>query len=190
MSAHMLVVRNDSPVEREALIGAYIRRLKRKLGRLDGYCGASAWQSCSRVDEVMLLIEFREDSLGDEALSRFSKDKLAIEETNLSDEPAEVVIFDLESRCGTCPADAPKGTYLSVSRRVAAPGYGDVLALELDRTFDYLAILPGYRGHMYGSHFALSDQVLGLVLWSSEESFKRSLPAGVHDGLKLYIKLL
>lgn len=190
MSAHMLVVRNDSPVERLARIGSYIQRLRRRLGKLDGYCGTSAWQSCDLEDEVMIMIEFREDQRGEEALQRFSRDKLAVEEIKLSDAPADLTVFDLESSAGLRPSFAANGTYLSLSRRIASPGYGQELGLELDNIFGYLAIIPGYLGHLYGSHSTLRDRVSGLVLWSSQESYQRSLPDNPIYGIKLYRKIL
>ncbi|HVT12487.1 MAG TPA: hypothetical protein VHE55_09485 [Fimbriimonadaceae bacterium] len=190
MSAHMLVVRNDSPSERLALISEYIGKLKKKLGRLDGYYGSSAWQSCLRDDEVMILVEFREDRRGDEALRRFSKDKLAIDEAKLSAEPADIVVFDLQSRNGVRPSDAPLGSFLSLSRRVAAPGFGDDLQRELENTFGSLTVIPGYLGHVQGSHPTLPDRVLGIAVWSSEESFRSSLPANLPFELKLFRKIL
>lgn len=190
MSAHMFLLRNESSEERLTLITEYIQRLKRKLGRLGGYYGASAWQSTSQEQEVMILIEFREDREGDEAMSRFTKDKLALDETRLSDEPADLTVFDLDSSAGVRPADAPTGSYLSISRRIAPPGFGTDLELELDGIFGYLAVIPGYLGHVYGSHATISDQVLGLVLWKSEESFRLSLPKSTPYELKLFRKIL
>ncbi len=190
MSAHMLVVRNDSRSERLALISEYIGRLKKKLGRIDGYYGSSAWQSCLRDDEIMILVEFREDRRGDEALRRFSKDKLAIDEAKLSAEPADITVFDLQSRSGVRPGDAPLGSFLSLSRRTSAPGFGDDLQRELEAIFDSLTIIPGYLGHVQGSHPTLRDRVLGLALWASEESFRSSLPVSAPFELKLFRKIL
>ena len=190
MSAHMLLLRNESPGGRLTLITEYIQRLKKKLGRLDGYYGASAWQSSAHEEEVMILIEFREDCFGDEAMNRFSKDKLALDEAKLSDEPAELTVFDLDSSSGLRPADAPCGTLLSLSRRIAPPGYGIDLELELDSIFGYLSVIPGYLGHVYGSHMTVPDQVLGIALWASEDSFRKSLPKSTPYELKLYRKIL
>lgn len=186
----MLVVRNDSASERLALITEYIGRLKKKLGRVEGYYGSSAWQSCLRDDEVMILIEFREDKVGDEALRRFSKDKLAIDEARLSHEPADITVFDLNSRAGVRPGIAPVGSFLSLSRRTAAPGFGDELQRELETTFGSLTVIPGYLGHIQGSHPTLRDRVLGIALWSSEDSFRASLPVSAPFELKLFRKIL
>src|SRR5207253_5675869 len=173
-----------------ALITEYIARLKRKLGRMDGYYGASAWQSCSREDEIMILIEFREDCVGDEAMRRFSKDKLAMDEAKLSDEPTEVTVFDLDSSAGLRPGDAPNGAYLSLSKRIAPPGFGEELESELDSIFGYLAVIPGYLGHAYGSHCTLPDQVPGLALSKSEESFLSAITKSTPYELRLSKKSL
>lgn len=186
----MLVLRNDSPSQRMSQITGYINRLRRRLGKTDGYYGASAWQSCSREDEMMILIEFREDCIGDQAMDRFSKDKLAVDETKLSDDPADLTVFDLDANAGVRPSNAPNGTFLSISRRVASPGFGPDLEAELESTFGYLAMFEGYLGHIYGTHSALPDQVLGLALWSSEESFRSSLPRREPFELRLFRKVL
>jgi hypothetical protein len=186
----MFLVKSGSPSERLALVTEYISKLKRKLGRFDGYYGASAWESVESGDEIMILVEFRQDDCGDNTLQRFSRDKLAFEEANLAASPADVTVFEVQSSSGLRPSDASSGQYLSVSRRIASPGLGEELERELDWIFGSLAVIPGYLGHLYGSHVSVSDKVLGLVLWESEESFRKSLPKSAPYRLHLYRKVL
>jgi hypothetical protein len=186
----MFLVKSDTLSERLALVTDYIAKVKRKLGRYDGYYGASAWESVESSEEMMILVEFRQDVRGDHTLETFSRDKLAVEEISLSPSPADVTVFELDSFSGTRPSDAKSGTFLSVSRRVASPGLGEELERELDWIFGSLALIPGYLGHLYGSHVSVADQVLGLVLWESEESFRQSLPRSTPYRLSLYRKVL
>ena len=186
----MFVVKNESQVYRTELMADYIHSVKAKLGSYDGYYGASAWESMESQDEIMILVEFRQDKCGDKILEEFSQDRLAIDELGLSRSPADVTVFDLESFAGTRPADAQCGTLLSLSRRVSSPGLGEELERELDGIFGSLTLIPGYLGHVYGSHVAVSDQVLGMVLWETEESFRRSLPKNAPYRLHLYRKVL
>lgn len=186
----MFVIRNDSGSDRLTLIERYINKLKKKLAPMDGYYGASAWQSTEREDETLVLVEFRQDRRGNQALRKFSKDKLAIEEADLSQDPVDVTVFDLEEQAGTRPSDAAGGSYLSISRRIASPGFGEELELELKDIFGSLATIPGYLGHIFGSHCSLPDRILGLVLWKSEEAFRQSLPESTPYQLRLYRKVL
>ena len=73
---------------------------------------------------------------------------------------------------------------------MSSPGLGSELEREIEGIFDSLAVIPGFLGYSYGSHVSVPDQILGLVLWETEASFRTSLPKSAPYKLRLFRKVL
>jgi hypothetical protein len=85
--------------------------------------------------------------------------------------------------------ESPVGSLLSVSIRVAEPGFGDTLEAELGQIFQELSLIEGRRGSLTFRNESLNEEVVGLVFWLTTMAFETSLPNRIPYEVKLYRRI-
>lgn len=74
------------------------------------------------------------------------------------------------------PDEIQVGAWMSVSLRVAEMGFAAEMEEELQEIFLQLRDLSGYAGSVIARLYNLEEEIIGIVFWSDEGSFERSLP--------------
>lgn len=110
--------------------------------------------------------------------------------TELMTEPPNVQLFNLTSHTGKSLENTAPGTFCSFSTRIADIGYGPTMTEEMNGIFEELKVLPGFLGGITGQLNEVSDEILGLMLWSTKSAYEASLPATVTFRIDLYQRVL
>lgn|GEM_PF-1320260 len=154
----------------------YYLTARQHLASLDGFYGHSLWRGVGRPDDMMACFEYRDSDAAVKGIQLLSSLPLLASMQAAEYRPADLLRVQVEGRHGRKVSEAPRPGYLSMTIRVADPGYGQTLADQIGLIFEELAIIPGDVGSVYGFSEALPEEVIGLVVWSSEQAFASSLP--------------
>jgi hypothetical protein len=130
-----------------------------------GFLGASGWTGVGAVEASLRLVHFEDQAAAAEFLR---------ERVENSDEPPRTQAIPptihhvaIQHHAGKTLERADVGSYLTSLRVVAAPGYGEVAAQDIEETLESLQLVEGYAGHIQGYSVALPDEIWALVLWNS-----------------------
>jgi hypothetical protein len=88
----------------------------------------------------------------------------------------DVQVIQVGDRHGIKPAESKIGNLLSLSIRIAEPGFQAELFADLETVFRELEALDGFLGWSFGSRANLEEEIIGIGLWSDFEAYKASLP--------------
>lgn len=109
---------------------------------------------------------------------------------DLMSETPNATRFYVRWQSGTSLDEAEIGTFLSVSTRIADMGYSPELLTELQTIFQELKMLPGHLGGLTGQMIEVPDEVLGIALWDSIQSYESSIPKKSMYRIDLYQRVL
>jgi heme-degrading monooxygenase HmoA len=159
----------------------YATQARDRLSGVDGFVGMSVWQR--NDDPMAILIAYQYGSLeaAERGLLCLTGIRLLAEQQSADYRPADVQRVHVHRQDGTRLHDTPAGAYLSVSSRVADPGYGKDLDEEIERIFDELRLLPGFLGSLHGPNDVLAEEIVALALWRSIEAFQASIPPSARN---------
>lgn len=168
----------------------YSSNLSEKLRSVDGFIGFSLWRSVADPVQHLMIYRYRDERAADEGLKAIANDKFLTEAQTIPLSPPDVVRMKAAGYDGETLEASDHSCFLSLSVRVAEPGYGVELGEELKRIFAELRLLPGYVGSIYGPHDTLDEELIGIVIWRSEAAFRSSLPDTVVYEVKLYRRII
>lgn len=94
--------------------------------------------------------------------------------------PQEIVELNPREEVGSLFSRMPPVAFLSVSERIAAPGFEKDLREETQLVLDSLEAIDGYLGGFVTHREMLESEVFGFAFWSSYEAFLLSLPSPDH----------
>jgi len=130
-----------------------------------GFLGSSGWIGVGAMEASLRLVHFEDQAAAAEFLR---------ERVENSDEPPRTQAIPptihhvaIQQRAGKTLERADIGSYLTSFRVVAAPGFGQVAAQDIEETLESLQLVEGYAGHIQGYSVALPDEIWALILWNS-----------------------
>lgn len=157
-------------------VDQYYLHTRELLEKVDGFYGHSLWRKSGAHDELLVLHEYRDVEATERGLEALAGTKLLAEAQTADYHPADLMRIIVEGRGGKRISQTPKPSYLSMSVRVADPGYQRDLLDQVGVIFQELRFIPGNLGSVYGYRDGLREEIVGLVTWESPEAFSRSLP--------------
>ncbi len=156
----------------------YYFTVSERLAAVPGSLGVTVWRSAGDAESFLVVYEYADAN----AAQRGLEAAMAVQTSagsQLNDlSPTDLLRVQVVKAASAPLSTTPLSSTLSMSVRVAAPGYSRELLDELGRIFDELQLLPGCLGTLYGVNDALAEEVVGVVTWTDRASFQTSLPRG------------
>jgi len=156
----------------------YTAEATQRLATVDGAQGMSVWRNVRQPNAVLIAYEYRDIQAAEKGLVALTGIRLLAETQTADFQPADVLRVRVVGRHGPSLVKSPKNSYLSMSVRVADPGYGPDLTEEIERIFTELEFIPGHVGSVFGPNDSLDEEIVGIVMWDSYQAFQSSLPPG------------
>lgn len=173
-----------------AHMDSYYENLRQKLSAHPGFIGLSLWRMTGSYDELLVVQEYRDHAASEAGMEAMANSRLLAETHTADYNPAELLDMEVAGRYGVRISQTPVPSYLSMSVRVADPGYEEELIEKLSDIFAELSLIPGFLGAVYGCREALREEAVGVAIWESAEAFSRSLPPKqIKYQVKLYEKI-
>jgi heme-degrading monooxygenase HmoA len=171
-------------------VDEYADRARERLATVDGFVGMGVWQRHDDPMAILIAYQYADLESAERGLVALTGIRLLAEQQSADYRPADVLRFQIRNHYGSRPHEVPKRAYLSMSSRVADPGYGAELEDEIDRIFQELQFLPGFLGSAYGPNDILPEEIVGLALWQSAEAFATSIPPSARNyEVRLYRRI-
>jgi len=174
----------------QAKVVKYYENIDPKLRVVDGYEGVGLWQSPTKDNEFLALYHYSSLEAAEKGLEVVAEQRTATEAAPAQLMPPDVTRMELHRRLGRREPNAKVGDFLSISFRMADPGYGETLMEDLDRTFEEISLIPGFLGAEYGRNDTLRDEIIGIVSWKNARAFYDSVPPGRDHDLTLYQRVV
>lgn len=157
----------------------YYFDVKERLDSVEGSHGLSVWRDEVDREAFLVIYEYEDVDAAERGLAAVTEVR-ALAETQAADfRPADVQRVQVKRYTGERLSATVRTAYLSMSHRIADPGYSPELLDEIERIFDELQYLPGCLGSVYGANDALEEEVIGIVTWRSREAFEASIPRSI-----------
>jgi heme-degrading monooxygenase HmoA len=168
-------------------VETYFRDATRAATGVDGFLEGQLWEKASHSGQesgdYLMLWHYRDRKSAEQALRVVANERPLASRQVVHHRPADVSRIRVRS---TRRDKLPEGEFLSASVRVANPGYGEDLVEEVDRIFEELGLIPGFRGAITGANDTLPEEVVGLATWNSSEAYQASLPDGAFVDVELF----
>ena len=165
---------------------AYARAVGEALAEVEGFQGYGVWQSPQDPLARLVLFSYASEQATGRGLAAILDRRGLIERTTYGTEPADVLSLEVAFAEGALAGGVSQASAISISIRIAEPGYGDELVDVYLRTFAELAAIPGFAGYLVGVNASLPEEAVGLVAWDDETAFRASLPHQKVYQVKLY----
>ncbi len=161
-----------------SVMADYYFEVSRRLAEIDGFLGLSVWRDPKDNHSFLVAYDYSNLDAVEKGLVAVTEVRAQVESEITTLTPADVLRVRIVNRSHQILHEAPSTAYLSMSLRIADPGYSPELVEDLEQTFGELQLLNGYVGSTIGINDALEEEVVGLVTWSSLAAFETSLPPG------------
>ncbi len=159
-------------------IADYYFEVGQRLANVEGCHGISVWRDPDNSESFLVIYEYADDDAAARGLTAIAEVRVKSESKLVEFNPADVIRVRTHRQTDKRVSESHRSSYLSMSVRIADPGYGPELLEEIGRIFDELHLIPGCLGSVYGPNAALEEEVVGIVTWDSEDAFISSLPPG------------
>ena len=186
MAETLIMVRTRLHPEDAGAASAYARSVGNALQDVKGFQGYGVWQSVQDPLARMVLFSYASEDSARAGLVVVAERRTLIERQGPGAEPSDALALSVVHAEGALANGLPQAAALSISIRIAEPGYGDVLVDSYLRTFAELAAIPGFAGMLVSVSQTLAEEVVGLVAWDDEAAFRASLPRQKVYQVKLY----
>lgn len=180
------MVRTQLHPEDAGAASAYARSVGSALEGVEGFQGYGVWQSVEDPLSQLVLFSYASEASARAGLVIVAERRTLIERQGPGAEPSDALALSVVHAEGALAHGLPHTSALSISIRIAEPGYGDVLVDTYLRTFAELAAIPGFAGMLVAVSQNLAEEVIGLVAWDDEAAFRASLPRQKVYQVKLY----
>ena len=164
----------------------YVRDLHERLQSVPGYQGGGAWRGVQNPHTRLVLFSYASGEAARAGFAAVGEIPTMIERQTADAHPADVKVLLVEEANGLFDGGLPTAHPVSLSVRLAEPGYGPEMLDEYRDVFGGLGTMPGYGGGLIGTSEKLTDEVVGLVAWRDEASFDASIPAASVYPVDLY----
>jgi len=182
----VLVKINVAPSEIPNLKEYRHKNMKALKDTVPGFQSLTVWQSTVSAQEHMILIGYENEESAEVGLQVSMDNGALVESLKNPNNIPEVHRGRISNHSGKRIEDNPVGSLASVSFRVAEPGFGDSLESELQRIFEELSVIEGYRGSLTFRNEGLDEEVVGIVFWLTTLAFEASLPDRIPYEVRLY----
>jgi hypothetical protein len=141
----------------------------------------SIWVDCDDPDRYVSIRLFEShEEIDDERQDEdFLKTRYPMYVATLA-APQEIVELNPREEVGRLLARVPTGAFMSVSERIASPGFEKDLREETQLVLDSLEAIDGYLGGFVTQREMLESEVFGFAFWSTHQAFLLSLPSPDH----------
>jgi hypothetical protein len=156
----------------------YYLASRERLATVDGSYGLSLWRNTIDHEQLLVAFEYRDIEAANRGLEALAGIRLLAESQAADYRPADVLRVRVHGRLGCRVHETPKPGYLSMSVRIADPGYGQDLLEEVEMIFQNLEFIKGCCGSIFGNSDRLDEEVIGIVTWRTVTAFASSLPPG------------
>jgi len=158
------------------IVADYYFEVSERLGKVKGSHGVSVWRDPKDLESFIVIYEYADVAAAERGLVAISEIRILAETQAADFRPADVIRLRVHHRSSKRVSDAPRTACLSMSLRVADPGYGPELLDDTGQVFEEMQYIPGYVGSVYGVNDTLEEEVIGLVTWANQEAFQSSIP--------------
>ena len=165
---------------------AYARSIGSALADSPGFQGYGVWQSVQEPLARMILFSYASEEAARAGLVTVAERRTLIERQGPGAEPSDAMALSVVHAEGALSRGLEQAPALSISIRIAEPGYGHDLIDVYLRTFAELAAIPGFAGMLVAVNQNLPEEVVGLCAWDDEAAFRASLPRQKVYQVKLY----
>lgn len=186
MAETIIMVRVRLHAEDVGAAGAYARAVKNALEGLDGFQGFGVWQNVQDPLARMILFSYESEEAARRGLVAISARRSLVERQGRGAEPSDVMGLSVIHSEGALARGLSQAPALSISIRIAEPGYGADLVDVYLRTFAELGAIPGFAGYLVAENQNLPEEIVGLAAWDDEAAFRASLPRQRVYQVKLY----
>ena len=186
MAETIIMVRVRLHEEDAGAAHAYARSLGAALADSPGFQGYGVWQSVQEPLARMVLFSYESDEAARAGLVVVAERRTLIERQGPGAEPSDALALSVIHAEGALAHGLAQAPALSISIRIAEPGYGLELVDVYLRTFAELAAIPGFAGMLVAVNQNLAEEVVGLCAWDDEAAFRASLPRQKVYQVKLY----
>ena len=186
MAETIIMVRVRLHAEDVTAAASYARAVQEALTEVAGFQGFGVWQSVQEPHARLILFSYASEEAAQAGLVAISARRSLVERQGKGAEPADVMGLAVAHAEGALAHGLSQAAALSISIRIAEPGYGDKLVDAYLQTFAELAAIPGFAGLLVGVNQNLPEEVVGLAAWDDEGSFRASLPRQRVYQVKLY----
>lgn len=186
MSETIILVRIRLHAEDAKAASAYARAVQDALKGVEGFQGFGVWQNVQDPLSRLVLFSYTSAEAAQRGLVAISARRSLVERQGKNAEPAHVLALRVIHAEGALAHGLSQAPALSISIRIAEPGYGNDLVDVYLRTFAELAAIPGFAGMLVAVNDNLPEEVVGLAAWDDEKAFRASLPHQKVYQVKLY----
>jgi len=158
------------------IVADYYFEVSERLSTVQGSLGLSVWRDPRDPESFLVAYEYADLAAAERGLVALTEVRVLAETQAADFRPAHVLRVKVFDRSARRLSEAPQTACLSMSIRIADPGYSPELLDDLGRTFEDLQYIPGYIGSVYGTNDVLEEEVIGLVVWANREAYVKSLP--------------
>ncbi len=160
------------------------------LGDVSGFQSVSWWQRGDDLYSFAVVSHFDSQGAADAGYVALSEAPVMLEGNLLLQGPPELASYEVMDTSGVGIDGVGVGQYLSLSRRVAEPGFADRLHAELKTIFGELRVIDGCLGSVIARNATLEDEVAGIVFWNERGAFEESMPKHSLYEVALYGRVL
>lgn len=186
MAETLIMVRVRLHPEDAKAAGAYARSVTDALKSVEGFQGFGLWQDVEDELDHLILFSYASPEAAKRGLVAVSERRTLAERQEHGAMPADAMTLAVHHAYGALDGQIAPSSALSLSIRIAEPGYGPELIDEYDQIFAALAAIPGYAGMLIANNGNLPEEVVGLVAWDDQLAFRASLPKQPAYQVKLY----
>ena len=158
------------------IVADYYFEVSERLAKVKGSNGVSVWRDPKDTESFLVIYEYADLAAAERGLVAISEIRVLAETQAADFRPADVIRLRVHHRSSVRVHAAPRTACLSMSIRVADPGYSPELLDDIGQVFEELQYISGYVGSVYGVNDTLEEEVIGLVTWASQEAFQNSIP--------------
>lgn len=142
----------------------------------EGLLGISTWRSLEADGGVMQIMRYTDRSVADRALEALVSSRVGPLVASFTIDPPDVVMLTPQKVHGQRGADVPPGSFCSFAMRFSDPGLQEDLEMDTEEVLSELSFIPGHLGSIWGNNVALTEEIISLVYWSSQEAMQSSIP--------------
>lgn len=160
------------------------------LGQSSGLLSLTLWEKFDDPFAFMIATHFSSEEHSLTAWDNMLRSPVFEVVNDLLTETPSTLRFYVDWTTGLSLDASERGTFCSISTRIADLGFDPKLKEELKNIFEELKLIPGFKGGLTGQLVDVSDEILGLVLWESKLAFEASIPKKSMYRIDLYQRVL
>lgn len=189
MSHTLTLVRMDLSASNLKEVLSLFEEVRQGLNSDGKQVGESEWRDPVAPMRTMIVLDFDEPPTPEQMERHLLDSMFATRLLNHMAAPPDIRHVTVVAHGGCNPQDQKAGEALSISTRIADPGYGQELMEDVEQVFANLQLMEGFTGFAYGTDLNIPEEVLGVALWKDDRAFQRSMPNHEMYDVQLYRRI-